>query len=179
MDSETIRVRLGRWWASVAGTAAGVAIFLCALLGVPAVLFDDPSVWMTLLHWSSWIGLPVCLLGLVYMLRGALLPEHIRITEQGVSARGWRVQWEEILGVTVEGDPEGIEGQVVLRVTAEAHEREKRGSRWLSGRPFGMGGLPALSPTLRTQRAMELAPGRLAELIEEHRRRRTARTGLQ
>lgn len=175
---QIVRVRRGRWWGSVAGSAAGATIFLSALLGVPEGLFGAPSVWMALLQWFSWVGLPLCLVGLGYMLRGALFPEHLRITEQGLSTRGWQVQWEEILRVGVEGSPEGVDGQVVLQVTTAAHQREKSGNRWASGRPFGVGGLPAKRPTLRTQRAMELTPDRLAGLIEDNRRRRLTRSGL-
>lgn len=176
---QIVRVRRGRWWTSAAGAAAGAAIFLSALLSTPDALFGDPSVWMALLQWFSWVGLPLSLIGLGYMLRGALFPEHLRITGQGVSTRGWRLQWEEILEVAVEGNPEGVDGQVVLHVTAAAHQRERHGNRWLSGRPFGVGGLPATKPALRTQRAMELTPESLAGLIEDNRRRRATRSGLR
>lgn len=169
MEPEVVHVRRGQWWGSAAGAALGAAIFLFALLGIPAALFDNPSTWMTLLYWFSWAGLPVCAIGVAYMLRGALLPEHIRITDEGVSTRAWEIAWTEILDISVDGDPDRAEAQVVLHVTSEAHQREKYGNRWLSGRPLGLGGLPAIDPTLRTQRGMELAPGELASLLESHR----------
>lgn len=168
MELEVVHVRRGRWWGAAAGAALGALIFLFALLGIPAALFDNPSIWMTLLYWFSWVGLPICLIGVAYMLRGALLPEHLRISDQGVSTRGWEVAWEEILDISVDGDPDRSEAQIVLRVTDGAHQREKRGNRWLSGRPLGLGGLPAVDPILRTQRGMELAPSELARLLENH-----------
>lgn len=168
MEHEVVHVWRGRWWGAAAGAAAGAAIFLLALLGIPPALFDNPSIWMTLLFWFSWVGLPICLIGVAYMLRGALLPEDIRLTDRGVSTRGWAVAWEEIIDISVDGQPDRLESQVVLRVTSEAHQREKYGNRWLSGRPFGLGGLPSVDPVLRTQRSMELAPGELAKLLESH-----------
>lgn len=170
MEHEVVHVRRGRWWGSAAGAAVGAVIFLFALLGIPTALFDNPSIWMTLLYWFSWVGLPICLIGVAYMLRGALLPEHLRICDQGVSTRGWTVGWEEILDICVEGDPDRSEPQIMLRVTDVAHQREKRGNRWLSGRPLGLGGLPAGDPILRTQRGMELPPGELARLLTSHPR---------
>lgn len=167
-----LRVGTAGWWF---GGVVGVfsAVVLCAaVLGVPASLFEGASGLMPLYRLLAVVGAPLAAVAGVYLLRGAVRPDHVTVSQDGVSTRSWALQWSEIEDVAIKGDPASNKGRVQLVVSDSAFAREGENNRWFSGRPLGMGGLVGKEPVIQLQPGLKSAPVHVVELIE------TVRTGL-
>lgn len=131
-----LRVNLVRWW--VGGLVATLApVFMFSwVFGVPlpgiGVFGPEGYLWLKVIMVPLML---VCFVVGLFFLRGAILPEHVELSERGVSTRAWTLEWGEIQEV--------LAGpfQVVLEVDDPVADRWRRASRWTSGVPYGVGGL--------------------------------------
>lgn len=152
----------GRWWLGmILGAVAGV-VLTCVALGVPESLTGHFSLWWRSV--AAFMG-PVSLLLAIYCGRAALHPDHISVTDRGISTPSWNLGWDELVAIKIIGDPASHKGQVLLGVTDEAFAREGGNNRWFSGRPFGMGGLMAKEPVIRLQAGTKAMPTHIEEAI--------------
>ncbi|TLP92230.1 hypothetical protein FEF26_15020 [Nesterenkonia salmonea] len=160
------KVATGRWWfGGIIGIISAV-VLTAAILGVPSAAFEDASGLMPLYRALAVIGAPLAALAGLYLLRGALRPEHVTISPEGVSTRHWTLHWKEIEDLHIKGDPTSHKGRVQLRVTDSAFTREGPNNRWLSGRPFGVGGMINKEPIIQLQPGLKTPPMHIAELIQ-------------
>lgn len=160
------RVGTGRWWfGGIIGMVSAVAL-CAAVLGVPRSLFEDPSGLMNVYRTLALIGAPLAAATGLYLLHGALRPEHVTVSSESVATRSWSVSWDEIRGLSIKGDPSSHKGIVRLEVSEAAFARERKNNRWFSGRPLGMGGMVSIQPMIQMQPGLKAAPMQVAQLIE-------------
>ncbi|WP_189348268.1 hypothetical protein [Zhihengliuella salsuginis] len=145
----TLRVNTRKW---------GISALL--LLGVGAwlttVAFNAQLGWysftnngfMTILHYLVPLAaLGGLALGLYYLL-GFLRPQHLTLTEHGVTSRNFDLAWDDITGVYQ------TRNHTLLAVTPETHERYAHKNRWHTGTNGGFGGRPRNDNTLGLQTPM-------------------------
>ncbi|MCO1337322.1 hypothetical protein BJH93_00180 [Kocuria polaris] len=129
-------VNMWRWGATAfIGLATGLyltSIVLNPWLGIHSL---DDSGAVTVLTFITPLAAVLTLAAGTYYLYGFVRPQHVTVTEGGVSTPAWSVAWEDILGVTKS------RAHIVLDVTAEAARKHQRANRWHSGAPFSVGGL--------------------------------------
>lgn len=160
------KVGTGRWWfGGVVGVVSAV-VLSAAVLGVPAAVFEGASGLMPVYRALAVVGAPLAAVAGVYMLRGALRPEHVTVSADGLWTRSWRLGWDEIESLAITGDPTSHKGRVRLQVPQAVFAREGEGNRWFSGRPLGMGGMVNKEPVILLQPGLKTAPLHVAELIE-------------
>ncbi|MFC0248574.1 hypothetical protein ACFFIO_08665 [Citricoccus parietis] len=149
----TARVGLVRWWFVGILSLALTVFLLCAVLGIPGSYFNDPSPMLGFLRIIAVPGVFFAGYGAWYYLNGAIRPQHVTIDDRGVSTPAWTLTWEEILNAEVSPAPwvESHKQQLAFHVTDQAFARVRSTNRGHSGRPFGMGGLLAERPIVRTQ----------------------------
>lgn len=144
-----VRVNVLRWL--VSGLVAVIApvflfswIFRVPLPGI-GVFGPEGLMWLKVLMVPL---LPVVFAAGLFFLRGALFPEHVRVTARGLSARSWVLEWGEVQEV--------LAGpfQVVLRVDERVADRWRDASRWTSGIPYGFGGVRRKDPVVCFQSGM-------------------------
>ncbi|QCU76917.1 hypothetical protein E7744_00720 [Citricoccus sp. SGAir0253] len=149
----TARVGVVRWY--LVGIACLVITLWLALavFGIPASFFSDPSPMLGFLRVVAVPGVLLAGYAAWYYLNGALRPQHVTVDERGVTTPAWTLAWEEILNAEVAPAPwvEPHKQQLAFHVTDEAFARVRSANRGHSGRPFGMGGLVANRPIVRTQ----------------------------
>lgn len=165
------RVKTPRWWVSgfmLLATAVGL---FCALFGYPAGAFENPAnpMLMNSIRTFSPIGAPFATFAAFYFFRGAIRPDHSTVTQQGVSTRSFHLDWDEIKTVELVGDPASFKGWVEIHVTEHAFMRVGPQNRWLSGRPFGLGGRIAKNPVVRLQNNTDVPPVQIVEIIQQAR----------
>lgn len=152
----------GRWWFGAIVTAIAAVILTSVAVGAPESLVGHFG-----LRWRSIaiVGAPLSVLVTIYCGLAAIRPDHISVTDQGVSTPSWHLAWDELLAIKITGDPASHKGQVLLWVTDEAFAREGRNNRRHSGRPFGIGGLVANEPVIRLQPGTKAMPTHIEEAI--------------
>lgn len=155
----------GWWFGGIVGVVSAVVLAF-VVLGVPASMFEGASGLMPLYRTLAVVGAPLAAVAGVYLLRGAVRPEHVSVSQQGVSTRSWSLGWGEIEDLAITGDPASNKGRVRLLVSDAAFAREGENNRWFSGRPLGMGGLVSKEPVIGLQPGLKTAPLHVAELIE-------------
>jgi hypothetical protein len=152
-ESVAARVGVGRWWVAGMMSLLLAVVLTCALIGVPPSFFSEPSPMMNLLRLLAIPGAPLAAFAAWFYLNGALRPQHVTVDADGVSTPAWRLGWEDIIRAEVQ-PVEGIDvhkQQLAVWVTDSAFARVRGANRGHSGVPFGMGGLPASRPIVRTQ----------------------------
>ncbi|NUL47614.1 hypothetical protein F7P69_20765 [Cellulosimicrobium funkei] len=145
-------------------------LLFCAVLGVPRSYFNDPSPMLGFLRIVAVPGELFAGYGAWFYLNGAIRPQHVTIDDRGVSTPAWTLAWEEIKSARVEpsDQAEVHKQQLAFYVRPGAFERVRAANRGHSGRPFGMGGLPALFPMVKTQFDTKPSAGEVFPLIEQH-----------
>lgn len=167
----TFRIGTGGWWAGAVIAGISAAILTFALIGFPAQMFEGTGWRMGVFRILAVIGVPIAAFCTYYYVRGALHPEHVTISEDGVATRSWRLAWDEIQEVLVTGDPGSHKGQVQLRVNNDAFSREGANNRWFSGRPMRLGGAVSKQPVIKIQPGTQALPMHVAEGLEHMRNR--------
>lgn len=160
------KVGTGGWWfGGIVGVVSAV-VLSAAVLGVPAAMFEGSSGLMPLYRTLAVVGAPLALVTGLYLLRGAVRPEHVTVSSDGVSTRSWSLGWDEIQGLGIKGDPASNKGRIQLVVSDSVFAREGENNRWFSGRPLGAGGMVSKEPVIQLQPGLKAAPVHVAELIE-------------
>lgn len=157
------KVGTGGWWfGGIVGVVSAV-VLSAAVLGVPAAMFEGSSGLMPLYRTLAVVGAPLALVTGLYLLRGAVRPEHVTVSSDGVSTRSWRLAWDEIQGLGVKGDPASTKGRIQLAVSDSVFAREGENNRWFSGRPLGAGGMVSKEPAIQFQPGLKTAPVHVAD----------------
>ncbi|WP_120004222.1 hypothetical protein [Nesterenkonia muleiensis] len=171
----TFPVGMARWLVSTLMMAVGSVLLWGVLFGIPPHWFaEDTSPMLQVIRTLSIVGAPLSVFLVFHYGRGVLFPQHLKLTESGLSTRGWSISWDELEGTHVKGDESSHKGQLFLHVVPEALEREGSGARWFSGRPVGTGGMKPAGNVIGIQPGTKDAPARMEKIIQEHATRADA-----
>ncbi|WP_413542588.1 hypothetical protein [Citricoccus nitrophenolicus] len=149
-------------------------LMVCAVIGIPASFFVDPSPMMVFYRILAVPGVLFAGYGAWYYINGALRPQHVTIDDLGVSTPGWALAWDEIRDVRIEPAEFAAprKQQLAFSVTEEAFQRVRQANRAHSGRPFHMGGLLSRTPVVRTQFDTNPTPFDLFPIFDDRLRNR-------
>jgi hypothetical protein len=165
-----VRAKVGvtRWFV-VGIFCLAITVWLAlAVFGVPASFFSDPSPMLGLLRIVAVPGVLLAGYAAGYYFNGALRPQHVMVDERGIATPAWTLAWEEILNAEVAPAPwvEPHKQQLAFHVTDEAFARVRAANRGHTGRPFGMGGLLADRPIVKTQYGTKPSASELFPVVE-------------
>ena len=168
-----VRVRTKVWAPTFVVAVVLWVLSVPIMAGVPSSLFDDESAMLLLLRVLAGIGFLPLTLYVVYAWMAWRRPRHLTVDEQGVWTHSWRVRWEDVECLWLNpthGQAPDKKTQVGFMVEDHAWTDElRRGNRWDSGYPFGMGGLLPRNRVILTQFATDPPIQSLFELFEQLR----------
>lgn len=160
------QIGTSRWWTGAVISGIAAVILAGALFGVPQRLFgpagSQTGIWQTL----AVVGVPIAAFCTFYYVRAALRPDHVTISQEGVSTPSWELTWDEIKEVSIKGEATAPDGQVQLWVTQDVFSRVGPRNRWCSGRPLRLGGMVSKIPVIQLQQGAIAPPKDIAETIE-------------
>lgn len=170
-----VRARSEVWWPAFVVAVVLWVLFVMILLGLPPVLFEDPSPMLVLFRWLAVVGFIPLSVYVAYTWMAWRRPRHLMVDEEAVWTDSWRVAWsdvEEIWLNPTHGEAPDKKTQVGFMVHERAWTDElRRGNRWDSGFPFGLGGMKPRHRVIQTQFATDPPIQSLLPLFERLRAR--------
>lgn len=168
-----VRVRAEVWAPAFVMAVVLWVLFVPIILGVPSSVFDGESAMLLLLRVLAGIGFLPLSLYVVYTWMAWRRPRHLTVDEDAVWTDSWRVRWKDVESVWLNpthGQAPDKKTRIGFMVEDHAWTDElRRGNRWDSGYPFGLGGLLPKDNVVLTQFATDPPIQSLFELFEELR----------
>ncbi|XNZ00243.1 hypothetical protein ACL90Y_10990 [Micrococcus luteus] len=168
-----VRVRTGVWAPAFVMAVVLWVLFVPIILGVPSSLFETDSAMLPLLRVLAGIGFLPLSLYVAYTWMAWRRPRHLTVDEEAVWTDSWRVRWEDVRSVWLNpthGQAPDKKTQVAFLMEKRVWTDElRRGNRWDSGYPFGLGGMLCRDGTVKTQFATDPPIQSLFGLFEQLR----------
>ncbi|MDO4255450.1 MAG: hypothetical protein Q4C81_09985 [Kocuria sp.] len=164
-----IRIRTKPWAAAFVVAAVFWSILLANILGIAQTNTPIGGVYSTL---GALAFIPMCFY-LAYAWMAWRVPRHLTVDKEGIRTHSWQLRWTDVESIWLNpshGEAPDRKTQVGFIVEDHAWTEElRKGNRWDSGNPLGLGGMKARAHIVQTQFATD-PPIQSALLLFEYLR---------